>query len=96
MFVILLKYVKPLDEVDRWVPEHRTFLERRYASGHFVMSGRQNPRVGGLIIAKAASRSEVEAIVAEDPFHREQVATYEIVEFAPTMTAPELAAFKVS
>jgi uncharacterized protein YciI len=96
MFVLLLTYVKPLAEVDRWVPEHRAFLERRYATGHFLMSGRQNPRVGGVIIAKAASRAEIEAIVAEDPFHREQVAEYRIVEFAPTLTAPELAAFKVA
>ena len=38
MFVVLLKYIKPLAEVDRYVAEHREFLARHYAAGDFILS----------------------------------------------------------
>lgn len=38
MFVILLRYIKPLSEVDRLIGEHKEFLECYYASGHFLLS----------------------------------------------------------
>ena len=83
MFVILLHYIKPLTEVDRHLAEHRAYLERHYASGHFLLSGAKAPRTGGVILAKGSSKAEIEQIVQHDPFHREQVAEYEIVEFTP-------------
>lgn len=95
MFVILLNYIKPLSDVDRFVNEHREFLERHYASGHFLLSGRQEPRTGGVIVARADSKAEIEKILCLDPFHREQLAVYEIVEFLPSMSAPSLASLKV-
>ena len=94
MFVMLLHYLKPLPEVDRFVDEHRTFLERHYAAGDFLLSGRQQPRTGGVIIARAQTREQIEAIVREDPFHREQIARYEIVEFVPSLADARLAQFK--
>ena len=96
MFIILLHYLKPLSEVDRVVAEHRDFLERHYASGNFLLSGRQEPRSGGVILADAPTRAQIEAIVREDPFNREQIARYEIVEFVPSLADPRLAQFKAA
>jgi uncharacterized protein YciI len=95
MFLVLLSYTKPLDEIDRWLPEHRAFLEEHYASGHFLLSGRKEPRTGGLILVRASSRDMVEAIVRRDPFHREQVADYEIIEFLPSMSVDSLAELRM-
>jgi len=94
MFVILLNYLKPLSEVDRFVAEHRAFLERHYASGHFLLSGRQEPRTGGVILARAPTRAEIETIVLSDPFNREKIARYEIVEFLPSMADTHFAQLK--
>lgn len=90
MYLLILSYKQPLSEVDRFVPEHRQFLERHYASGHFQLSGRREPRTGGVILVRAASRDEVLAIVRQDPFHREQLADYELIEFLPSMAAAGL------
>lgn len=90
MFVVLLNYIQPLVEVDQFVGEHREFLERYYASGHFLLSGRKEPRTGGVILAKAETRSEIESIILNDPFNREGIAEYEIVEFLPSMAATHL------
>lgn len=93
MFVIALHYVKPLEEVDRLVGRHRAFLERHYASGHFLLSGRKEPRTGGVILAQAKDRGELDAILAQDPFAIERVAEYTITEFVPSMAAGQLAGF---
>jgi uncharacterized protein YciI len=90
MFVILLNYIKPLSEVDRFVPQHIEFLDRYYASGHFQISGRKEPRTGGVILSTAATREEIDNIIEQDPFHRARIAEYEIIEFHPVKTAPSL------
>lgn len=94
MFVIILSYIKPLSEVDRFIGEHRKFLERYYASGHFLLSGRKEPRTGGVILSKAETRAEIESIILNDPFKREHIAEYEIIEFLPSMAATQLASLK--
>lgn len=94
MFLILLSYVKPLSEVDRFVDEHKKFLERYYASGHFLLSGRKEPRTGGVILCKSETRGEIENILLNDPFDREHIAEYEIIEFLPSMAATHLASLK--
>ncbi len=94
MFLILLSYTKPLESVDRLVGEHRQFLERHYANGNFLLSGRKEPRTGGIILAKAKSKTEVELILQEDPFYLEEVADYTVIEFIPTMAAEHLAHLK--
>lgn len=90
MFIISLTYIKSLEAVDALLEEHITYLKEQYTLGNFLASGRKVPRTGGVILARAASCEEIEAIVTLDPFHRHGVAEYEITEFSPTMTIEEL------
>lgn len=85
MFVVILTYIKPLDEVDKYLAAHREYLSRHYAAGDFIASGPQTPRVGGVIMMKADSRQTVNSIIAEGPFHANGIADYRIVEFTPIM-----------
>lgn len=55
MFVIIVKYIKPLEQVDEVVPAHVKFLEDCYERSEFICWGRQNPRVGGIILANVNS-----------------------------------------
>ncbi|MEH7301916.1 YciI family protein [Neobacillus drentensis] len=87
MFVLLLKYIKPIEEVENQLEPHRAYLEKYYSLQKFICSGRQNPRVGGVILCNAENREEVETIIQEDPFYSKNIATYEIIEFTPTMHA---------
>ncbi len=91
MFLVLLQYEKDLAVIDALLGEHVRFLEGQYASGTFLLSGRQVPRTGGLILARAASREALMEILARDPFKREGAASYTVVEFEPTKAAPALA-----
>lgn len=91
MFVVSLHYVKPLAEVDLHVAAHRAWLQAQYAAGRFIASGAKVPRSGGVILARAASRTELESWLTADPFAQAGVASYDIIEFVASMTAPEFA-----
>ncbi len=89
MYVLLVNYLRPLEEVQPLFPAHREFLQRYYASGQFIVSGTREG--GGLIVAKiAGGREAVDAIVAEDPFTVQGMATYEVMPFHPLWTAAGL------
>ncbi|WP_084199646.1 YciI family protein [Noviherbaspirillum autotrophicum] len=85
LYLILLRYRAALDEVDRHLDAHRAFLEQHYAAGHFLLSGRQEPRIGGAILARAGSREDVAGWLADDPFRQAGVADYDIVAWMPTL-----------
>lgn len=89
MFIAILTYKKPLSEVDKHLQAHRDYLAEHYAAGDFIASGPQNPRIGGVIMIKAADREAVNAIISQDPFNINGIADYQIVEFTPTMFCDE-------
>lgn len=93
MFLILLNYAKPLEDVERHIGAHVAFLDKYYAQNKFIFSGRRNPRTGGVILTTADSLDEVQRIVTEDPFHQHGIAEYEIIEFFQTKYDPRFAPF---
>jgi uncharacterized protein YciI len=93
MFLVLLTYMKPLDEVDRHMKSHMAFLRRGYREKHFIASGRRVPRIGGVILARASSEEALQEIIAQDPFIREGVATFEIVQFNTSQYDPAFEPF---
>lgn len=85
MFIAILTYKKPLEEVDCFLQAHCEYLAKHYAVGDFIASGPQNPRIGGVIMMKAANRAAVDSIISQDPFNINGIADYQIVEFTPTL-----------
>ena len=79
MFVIELSYTAPLAKIDAHMTAHVAFLKKHYASGTFLVSGRQIPRVGGIILAVGESPEQIKAIMAEDPFCKNGLADVRIV-----------------
>jgi len=90
LFVIDLHYVVPLDEVESAIDAHVDFLEKNYSSGRFIASGPKVPRTGGVIIATAATRDELEASLEADPFKKQGLAKYTVSEFRPSKRAKQL------
>lgn len=89
MFIAILTYKKPIEEVDRFLQSHREFLARHYAAGDLFTSGPRVPRIGGVIMLKVDSREKVDAILSQDPFYINEIADYQIVEFTPTLFCSE-------
>jgi uncharacterized protein YciI len=87
MFIVSLKYIAPLEEVDKHLDAHVAFLREQYSKMNLVASGRKVPRTGGIMLSRIQDREELEAMLAKDPFQIAGVAAYDIVEFVPSMTA---------
>jgi len=90
MFVIELLYTASLDKIDAHMTAHVQFLKKHYASGQFVISGRKIPRDEGIILTTGASRQEIEKIIREDPFCKNGLAEFRIIEFRATQRAEDV------
>lgn len=87
MFIVSLTYTASLEEVDKFLALHVSYLEEQYALGNFIASGRKVPRTGGVILSKMDSLESLQAVLEKDPFKINDLAAYEIIEFTPSMTA---------
>ena len=90
MFVIELVYKANLSAIDAHMAAHVKFLNKYYAAGNFLISGRKIPRDGGIILAVAKNRLEIETIVDEDPFHVHGLADFRIIEFRTSQRADDI------
>ena len=90
MFVSTLTYIVPLDRIEQALPDHVARLDRQYAEGAALVSGRQQPRVGGVILWKGEDRAAIETRITEDPFVARGLATTAIVQFVATKAAAGL------
>jgi len=90
VFVIELLYKAPLAQIDANMKAHVAFLNKYYAAGNFLVSGRKIPRDGGIIIAVGSSRDAIEALVREDPFVKRGLADFRVVEFRASQRAEML------
>lgn len=93
MFIISLNYIVALEELDKHMTDHVKFLQKYYKKNVFVASGRKVPRTGGIILALASSREEVQTIIEEDPFYIHHLAEFTITEFLTSQSHPELKDF---
>jgi uncharacterized protein YciI len=90
MFVIELTYKATLAEIDAHMAAHVRFLKKYYAAGHFLVSGRKVPRDGGIIVAMARSRPEIDAIIREDPFFERGLADFRVIQFRASQRADDI------
>ncbi|WP_295806264.1 YciI family protein [uncultured Nitratireductor sp.] len=93
MFIVSLRYVVPVGEVEPHMAGHMAWLEKHYADGTFIASGRKVPRTGGVILARG-ERSKLESCLADDPFVVHGVAEFEIIECAISRTVEGLEALR--
>lgn len=91
MYIVSLTYIEPLEKINAFIPEHIEFLNRQYDQGHFQLSGRKEPRTGGVILVTVKSLDLLNAILEQDPFHREKLARYDITEMIPSKSSDALA-----
>jgi uncharacterized protein YciI len=90
MFVIELSYKVDLADIDAHMRAQVMFLKKYYAAGNFLISGRKIPRDGGIILAVGKSRSQIEAIVEEDPFFIHGLADFRVIEFRASQRADDI------
>ena len=86
MFVLLARYTEPIEEVDRLLEGHKAWIGRN--ADRILLTAREQPLIGGLILARAESADEIWEMIGEDPFHVAGVAEYEVREYRPVARRP--------
>ena len=84
-FVIEIKYTVPFEELGEVIPMHREFLNVGYKNGWLLMSGPQNPKTGGIVIARAENENILLEYFKKDPYAVHNVAEHKFTEFNPLM-----------
>lgn len=90
MYIISLTYKVSLEEVDQHIESHIEYLNKQYDLGNFQASGKKVPRTGGIILSKVSDKNKLLKVIEEDPFIKNNIADYDLIEFIPTKTSEEL------
>jgi uncharacterized protein YciI len=93
IFIASLTYTVPIEQVDAVLADHLAWLKAGHEAGHFLAWGPREPRDGGLIFVKAASRADAESLLMSDPFVLHQLADLNIIQWTPRFVGPGLEAF---
>src|ERR1700754_5092191 len=82
MYLMISKYLKPLDDVDRVRDDHFAFLDSLQEL--VLIAGRQDTMVGGAIVGDVDSKERALEIFAGDPYVTQGVAEYTATGWNPT------------
>ena len=93
MFVISVTHEADSPEIKEFMVEHLEFLDKYFEQGNFLASGVKVSRDGGIILAKAENKEELDAILAEDPFYKHNFADFKVTEFIPSKYAADFEVF---
>jgi len=70
---VALKYLASLDRMLQTLDRHRAWLRDLHAQGKVVCSGPFVPREGGAMLLRVEHPSEIEPLLAKDPFRQENL-----------------------
>ncbi len=95
-YLINLRYIAPMAQVEEHTVAHRAYLRTKYDAGILLFSGPRVPRTAGVLFGRAEDIGVIESMIAADPFKITGTADYEIIEVGITTWAAELdGVFKV-
>ena len=82
---VALKYLAPLERIQKTVDRHRAYLRELHGQGKMVCSGPFVPREGGALLLRIDDLSEIPALLAKDPYHQENLVADTIYVWDPNI-----------
>ena len=83
-YVAVSEYLVAPEVVLDHLVEHRAWIKVAYDAGTLLVSGRQEPPDGGVLVFRAESRQAAQAFAESDPFALAGVSRYRVIGFTPT------------
>jgi uncharacterized protein YciI len=74
MYILFINFTKSLQDIQPVFPAHLEFIDAHIKTGKFILSGGLTGKPAGMALANVNNGDELQALLAEDPFVREQVA----------------------
>ena len=84
----IVRYRKPLEEIEKVLAAHRSYLAGLKAEGLLLASGPLDPRNGGALLLRVPDGEvdrSLDAIRDGDPFVKAGVAQYELLPWSPVL-----------
>jgi uncharacterized protein YciI len=82
---VALKYRYPLDRMLQTIDRHRAYLRELLAKGKMIASGPFVPREGGGVLLRVEDESEIQPLLANDPFQIEGLVDTTVYRWAPNI-----------
>lgn len=83
----------PAGQSEALLAGHRAWFAKYFEQGHFLLLGPYLDRsAAGVIIARADSRAQLDAMLAEDVYWADKLADYQVREFQAKMVADRIQA----
>lgn len=92
LFSITVSYIRPPEDVKEHLDAHKDWLVRYIKAGNVIFAGPLQDGKGGLILAHADQASEIETMIADDPFDRHRLATFDVGICDPALRAADFPA----
>jgi len=80
--MIIVRYRRPLPEVEAVTEAHRAYLRTLHERGVLVAAGPLDPRFGGMWLVRVQDEhplAELDALRDGDPFYQHGLANYELL-----------------
>lgn len=82
-FLVLIKYISPIEEIIKVQDEHRAILQSGVDAGIILFSGPLEPRNGGLVVLRSESIDLAKNFFQNDPYLKNKLAEYNFFQFNP-------------
>ncbi len=89
MFLVSLTF-SDKSKAPLYMEGHKSWLQKGFDDGTFLLSGSLADGTGGAILANAPSTEALQARLAEDPFVSENVVTVSVIAFTPSRAEDRL------
>lgn len=80
--LILVRYRRPLPEIEAVTEAHRAYLNTLKQQGVLLASGPLDPRFGGAWLVRVQDENplaDLDSLMEGDPFHKAGLANYELL-----------------
>ena len=93
MFVIDITFTADQEEIDKKRLAHRNYLARQVELGNILCFGPKIPLgTGGVVLCNTIDKKYIQNLISNDPYSVNNIAIYEVFEFSPLCSVPELEA----
>ncbi len=83
MFIVLLKFSDNKSKASDFMAAHNEWIQRGFDEQVFLMVGSLQPGLGGAMLAHTDNIEDLQNLVSEDPFVKEDIVKAEILEITP-------------
>lgn len=87
LFAITLSYVRPIEEIKAHLDDHKTWLLKYTQAGNIVFAGPLQQENGGFVLAYGEQLSDIQRMIADDPFDVHRLVKFNIQCCDPAIRA---------